>query len=43
LKKKLAQIPDLNPEKNHFCSWRMPVRIWLIVKLKQTTSPGCLI
>jgi hypothetical protein len=27
LKKKLAQIPDLNPEKNHFCSWRMPVRI----------------
>jgi hypothetical protein len=41
LKKKLAQIHDPNPEKDHFCIWRMPDPIWPIMKFKQTTSPGC--
>jgi hypothetical protein len=41
LKKKLAQIPDVNPEKSHFCIWTMPTPIWPITKFKQITRPGC--
>jgi hypothetical protein len=41
LKKKLAQISDPNPEKDHFCIWIMPDPISLIMKFRQITSPGC--
>jgi hypothetical protein len=40
LEKKFTQIPDLNPEKGHFCIWTMPNPIWSIVKFKEITSPG---